>query len=372
VATISAIPEFLDVFSAHSNSSVEALLSLGANLDHVGADVALRCPTLTMSISQGQSVRGAAFAISQADQFLKRVATEFRQADLRAYVVALMPKGSNRYVIPGRTYLRVDARGDGRIVEVLGDLSTADHVVFLIPGMSNQADNYESQLRPKAVSLYDAMRAEVTPGEHVAVIAWLGYNTPDGDVKGTLDAASSDSAKRGADQLRKDINDLRAHGLKAHITVVGHSYGSVVAGVAMQTSGQTSGQTNGQTNGQARSDFAVDDVVVVGSPGMNADTRAGLKSPNVRVWAGRTGAIKLPGGFTTTGGNLPIGPLAPLIPIVRGADPVPYAPTHGPDPTTKRFGASLLPVDGRGHSGYFRPGSKSVRSIAKVAVGKAP
>ena len=87
----------------------------------------------------------------------------------------------------GRQFLAFDPRGNGRVVEVFGDLGAADRIAVLVPGVSTTANNFNTGLddvrdRAPAVqarALYDAA-ARRLPGQHVAVIAWLGYDAPQG------------------------------------------------------------------------------------------------------------------------------------------------------------------------------------------------
>jgi hypothetical protein len=232
-------------------------------------------------------------------------------------------------------YLRVDPRHDGRVVEVLGDLDTAKHVVILVPGMSNDLHNYRTSLRTKATALLDAMRAQT--GDGVVVVAWLGYDTPD------LGGASrSDVAEAAAPALVADVAAIRNSYPAVHVTVVAHSYGSVVLGQAMKQG------------------LDAPTAVVVGSPGMDGDDRDDLGSRNTTLWAAKsTSAI--------TVHRMPFFGV-PLFGI-RFGDPVALAPVHGEDPSAKGFGARHFGVgDVAGHGEYFEPGTLSVQNIARIAV----
>ena len=80
-------------------------------------------------------------------------------------------------------FLVFDPRGDGRVAQVFGDLATADRIAVLVPGAGNRADNFERGVGDKryrspavqADGLYEAAHAE-----RFAVVAWLGYDAPDG------------------------------------------------------------------------------------------------------------------------------------------------------------------------------------------------
>lgn len=353
---VSAVPDHLERFASSDITGLFSLRTLANELASRADRMRSGCPHShprgnTVVVPILEDVLGEIAAVAM-------VAQDFRRADLRVFVAktieALPVAVRGPMAAAGRVYLRADDTGDGRRVEVLGDLAAADHVVFLVPGMTNSLDNYETQVRPKAVALYNEMRAQLGKGAQVAVIAWLGYNTPDATVFGLIDASTSVSAKNGARQLRADLDLLHQHGMRAHVTIVGHSYGSVVAGRAMKE--------------DPHHPLAVNDVVVVGSPGMDANSRHELMSPDVRVWAGKTNTPGVPAAVVmASGGSLFL--LDKGLRLIGGSDVVPMAPVHGPDPAAKGFGARSLPTDGHGHSEYFMPGTRSLRSIAGVAVG---
>lgn len=239
----------------------------------------------------------------------------------------------------GGRYLRVDPSGDGRVVEVLGNLATAKHVVFVVPGMSNDIGNYRSSLRRKAASLLAAMRTETH--DSVAVVSWLGYDTP-----GLAGASRSGAAKVAAVQLIADVAAIRNSYPAAHVTVVAHSYGSVVLGQAMKAG------------------LDAPTAVAVGSPGMDADDRSELGSRGTTLWAAKS----------TTALAVHVVPFfgVPWFEI-RIGDPVAFAPVHGEDPAAKGFGSRRFPVgDISGHGEYFDPGSVSVRNIARIAISRRP
>ncbi|PWR08917.1 hypothetical protein DKT68_14020, partial [Micromonospora acroterricola] len=101
----------------------------------------------------------------------------------------------------GRRFLTFDPRGDGRAVEVLGDLAGADRIAVLVPGVGTTLTDFDRGLggvarrapSAQAGQLYRELRA-ADPAARVAVLAWLGYDPPDGVVT----AASGASARRGA------------------------------------------------------------------------------------------------------------------------------------------------------------------------------
>jgi pimeloyl-ACP methyl ester carboxylesterase len=230
--------------------------------------------------------------------------------------------------------LASDQRGDGRIVEVVGDLPTADHIAVIVPGASTTLDNFHRGLGGvirrspywQATQLYAAAQAA---GVRVAAIAWLGYDPPDGM---GLAAVRSDSAVAGAGALARFVAELTGYRPDASITLIGHSYGSLVLAYAA-----------------ARLPAQVTDLVVLGSPGMDVSRASDLRT-RARLWAGSA-----EGDWTRRIPDLRILGLG-----------------HGTNPSRPWFGARALDVEGaRGHDQYFVPGTASLRSLATVVAGVA-
>jgi pimeloyl-ACP methyl ester carboxylesterase len=160
----------------------------------------------------------------------------------------------------------------------------------------------------------------------VAVIAWLGYDPPEGIGR---DAIREERARAGASALRKFVAGLTAYRPAAAVTVVGHSYGSVVAGLAAHTLGP-----------------AVRDIVALGSPGMGVDRAADLGT-TARVWAGSSRS-----DWTR---NLPGLRL--------------WGAGHGTLPVDAAFGARQVPAgDVVDHDGYFVSGTDSLRALARIVL----
>ena len=229
-----------------------------------------------------------------------------------------------------RSFLLVDSKpGDNRLVEVYGDLATADRVIIHIPGMSTDLDDYGGKGKADALHVAEMAGDVVGSSENVAVISFMDYNVPD-DLG---EAARGRGVDSGVPPLRNLVSDLHQQGFEAgDLSVVAHSYGSTLAGSAMKEG------------------LDVSRVVVVGSPGMGStlwtDDRSELGSPNVELWAGSAEG---------------------------DTDWVSRAPFHGEDPSDAGFGANRLPVpDANGHSSYFRRRSESLWNITSVALGGRP
>jgi pimeloyl-ACP methyl ester carboxylesterase len=229
-----------------------------------------------------------------------------------------------------------DRHGDGRIAQAVGDLATADRIAVLVPGVDNTLANFATGLGNvtrrsplwQATQVYRQAVA-LEPGARVAVVAWLGYDAPEGISR---DAFREERAATGARALVRFVADLAAYRPAAAITVVGHSYGTVVTGLAAHSLSSH-----------------VRDLVSIASPGMGVDSAADLRT-RARLWAGAAPAdwIRRVPGLRIFGAG------------------------HGTLPTDKAFGARALPVDGvAGHDGYFVPGTGSLRAIASIVVSGA-
>jgi len=218
-----------------------------------------------------------------------------------------------------RQLLAFDPVGDGRAVEVLGDLEDADHVAVLVPGILTTLDGFDRL----AVDAHRLRRRATAMGSGgaVATVAWLGYDAP-----GHLDAVATVAARRAGPGLAGFL-DAQRLAPQVHTTVVGHSYGSVVTGHALGAG------------------MAADDVVVLGSPGIGVPVAAGV---------------------TPEGGG--------LYAIRTADDPVAWSRFHGPDPAGPAFGATVLAANApgwtpiSGHSAYYAVDSASLDNLAAVVV----
>jgi Alpha/beta hydrolase len=122
-----------------------------------------------------------------------------------------------------------DNEGDGKAIVSVGNPDTAKHVSTLVPGITNELDNIDPQ-----ISRANDLRAD---GD-TASIVWLDYNTPEAAPFGgggdSLTLFSRDRAAEGAGDLARFQNGLRAThvGDPSFNTVIAHSYGTTVAGLA--------------------------------------------------------------------------------------------------------------------------------------------
>jgi hypothetical protein len=225
---------------------------------------------------------------------------------------------------PGRTFLDFDARG--RAVEVVGDLASATRVAVLVPGADTTLDTFDSRGSASpgggARNVYAEAR-RLSPGTHLAVIAWLGYDTPSTTNPDILTAGRAD---QGARALRPLVSWLDARG--DDVTLLCHSYGTVVCG-------------------RAAKNVAATDIAVFGSPGLTVSSAAALHS-DARLWAGRGS-----------------GDWMRFVPHVRV-----LGVGFGADPAAPGFGARRFAAGSGGHSDYLAPGGVALRNLALIALGR--
>ncbi|MDX8143014.1 alpha/beta hydrolase [Lentzea sp. BCCO 10_0061] len=204
-----------------------------------------------------------------------------------------------------------------RRVAIVGDLSTARDVVIVVPGSDVDVDRFDRTVGRMAVNLHEqAHRGDL------AVIAWLGYRTPQGL---GVDAVTGSLARQGADAL---VDFVRALQTNARIHVYGHSYGSVVVGLAAH-------------------ELDVTDIVFTGSPGVRAKSVAELGT-RAKVWAVRAS-----------------GDWMRFVPNARLFDL-----GHGTDPASDGFGATVLRFEGGKHDTYYEPGSGTLDALVRIASGE--
>ncbi|MFE9423513.1 alpha/beta hydrolase [Kitasatospora sp. NPDC006697] len=234
---------------------------------------------------------------------------------------------------PGRQILAFDPRSRGLVAEVFGDLATAKRIAVVVPGSDSDLGHHDKSDHPLqgAAGMARAVRAEeqrLAPDTSTALIAWTDYVSPVGLGP---DAVTSRLAVAAAPRLLRLLDGLQqTTAPAAPPALICHSYGTVVCGEAAP-------RLRGETT----------DLVVLGSPGMNVDSAAGLGTA-VHVWATRNPADWI--------GNVPYLEVGGL--------------GHGADPTSPDFGAEDISSAGAvGHAGYFDPGTTSLYNFAAIALG---
>ncbi|GAA0941876.1 hypothetical protein GCM10009560_54160 [Nonomuraea longicatena] len=200
-----------------------------------------------------------------------------------------------------------------RLVRVYGDLAGAERIAVVVPGSDTTAAAFErGHHRPGgAARALLAEAGRIAPGTKVAVVAWLGYDSP---AMLSLHTVMTDRARAGGAALSRTLESL-ARRTSAPITLICHSYGALVCGHTRLGPGVR--------------------TVAIGSPGL-ADGAA----PD---WAGMAG-----GDWVARVPRLRIGPIG------YGADP--------------RSAARVFATGTGGHSDYFAPGGVSLRNLTLLVL----
>ncbi|RFU22218.1 alpha/beta hydrolase [Geodermatophilus marinus] len=202
----------------------------------------------------------------------------------------------------------------------LGDLDTADAVSLLVPGVGNDPVGDLDELTRGAAAVGDAALA-ASPGLAVATVAWLGYRPP--SVLGAPLPGASWHGGRALDAALDGLAATRAD-RPGRVTVVAHSYGTVVVDRAADEPGR----------------LAADALVLLGSPGLDNDA-AGLEAPEVYESS------------------------SPADPITWLAD------WYGTETDNPRVGAEPLPTSWTtGHTGYLDPDRPTLPAVGEVVAGQ--
>ncbi|MBF6366810.1 hypothetical protein IU469_13900 [Nocardia puris] len=189
-------------------------------------------------------------------------------ADLTAMSELLVRADRDAAGSPGSPPVRVLVfdptayQGDGRAVIALGDIDTADHVAWHVPGAAATVRSMNQSMHA-VHNLYDTAARTAPESSHAAVL-WLGYDPPSGGAM-WAQYASTGPARAGGRSLLGDLaafNAVRDAGERGRpaVHLIGHGYGSTAVGYA------------GADGGLARQ---VADVTLVGSPGVGPVTDAG-------------------------------------------------------------------------------------------------
>ena len=214
-----------------------------------------------------------------------------------------------------RQLLAVDVTGrTARVAVAVGDVDRAAHVAVVVPGFTTTVERDLTGADRVSADLADqSRRAATLVGDHRDSVVLRA------------------SAEAGAGGLATFLRGLPSD---QHVTLVGHSYGSTTAGLAV-----------------ARGDTGVDDLVVLGSPGLGADTSTelGLPPRHVHVLEADEDPVADLGWFGRDPSGLP------------GVDRLSTDDVELPDGRTGRRSV--------GHSGYLVPGTTSQWNVAAVVAG---
>jgi uncharacterized protein YukE len=149
-----------------------------------------------------------------------------------------------------------------------GNVETADNVAVFVPGMSSSVTDtmkdYDTEMRHmQQRAQLESIRAHPVQAPTTATVTWVGYQTPELGLDLAIPSKSvlfDDTAKKGAAALVPFLQGIRtSRDHDAHLTLLGHSYGSTTAGIAL------------------RQETGVDDAVFFGSPGLGTSDIRDLK-----------------------------------------------------------------------------------------------
>ncbi len=251
------------------------------------------------------------------------------------------PGGGPRHLVV------LDTRGSGRAAIAVGDLSSARDVTVVVPGMfftvtgqmhdftDTASDLYDEQTAVSALAATRTGRVAADAStEGTAVLAWMGYRTPD-----MSNILSLGLARTGADRLERVVDGLDAvRGAdRPRLNVVAHSYGSTTALMAL-----SSGH------------MQADSLTVLGSPGSDVQSAADLAVRAGQVYVGDA-----------------------------HSDPIAGSGYFGTDPGSPGFGSTLLDLSADtvgtdagvfrrpvGHNDYLKPGTASLHDVALIGIGR--
>lgn len=280
---------------------------------------------------------------------------------------------------PPMYLIGIGDEGNGRAIVSFGNPDASQHVSAYVPGLNTSLDeefakNDLGRARDTAIGAqgYD---------DSTASIVWLGYDAPqlpdkDG-AAGYFAVMGTGRAEKGGAAYRDFMGGISVtnQNKDPHMTAIGHSYGSRTVGAAAARPGGIPG---------------VDDIILVGSPGVGVDHAVdlGVGSEHVFVGAAANDPVtKLPSKTQVAVGGIGLVLGGPGGAYLAGdlADPGDDDLWFGKDPASKAFGARRFPVadgpplvSGSGisldsHSNYFSPERDAVSadSIALIVSGNA-
>ena len=255
---------------------------------------------------------------------------------------------------PDRYLLQLDTQSGSRTHAIIasGNPDTAGTVTTYVPGTGSRPSKIGGDMdRVEAMK----SQAQYSGAKNPSVIAWLGYDAPEGLTNATQQHYA-DSATSSLDRFQDGLR-VTHDGSPSHNTVIGHSYGSTLVGDAA---------AHGHT-------LNADSVMFVGSPGVTAMNASDL---NLTGISHDDVANHI---FASKAANDPIPFLYPEI----GTGELPGLDDFGPDPAdpAQGFGAKVFTSDpgsshwyelGYGdhaHSEYWKAHSKSLIAIGDIIAG---
>jgi pimeloyl-ACP methyl ester carboxylesterase len=204
---------------------------------------------------------------------------------------------------------------------LFGDIETAEHVAVIVPGVGDGTNLCDDWI-PDAETLFEK-------APDTAVLLWKGYDNPVDIMAAAAGSIEcSEDLVTAASDLTAFVESLDLEPEQS-LTVVAHSFGSIVTGAALADCG-----------------LLVTDVIVVGSPGMTVDELRELHVEQSHFFSEQA-----PG------------------------DAIAELGVFGSSPSSPTFGGTRMSVNApdhphvQSHSGYFTPESEALENIADVVTG---
>ncbi|MFD8497402.1 alpha/beta hydrolase [Amycolatopsis sp. NPDC059657] len=229
--------------------------------------------------------------------------------------------------------LGLDTANDGKVILSTGNPDAAKNVATYVPGTSSDLPSFGTSIDRADVMQRAADKVDATGGN--AVIAWMGYDAPN-EIPNAIFQDYANNGKHALVDFQNGLSESHKDG-PAHSTVVGHSYGTTVVGLAMRDEGMAPGN-----------------VINVGSPGMGVHHASQLHYPGDQIYS-----------------------------IAADNDLVPDTQAQGNDPTDPSFGGRVINADpGPGgwmfgyssdaHSQYWDPRNPALAGMGEVIAGHPP
>ncbi|MGH3642244.1 MAG: alpha/beta hydrolase [Mycobacterium sp.] len=306
--------------------------------------------------------------------------------DLQAVDKAVRDKPDRKLML-----LDTETGRQARAAIAVGDPDTADHVSVTAPGLNTTVHGGVTGMADEAMNVRNESLTQLDlagrGNETVASIAWIGYDPPQvpgtddlsGSLAGGWEVSHDDVAKAGAQNLAHFYDGINAtHHGAVDLTAIGHSYGSLTTGLALQVPG----------------DHGVDNALFYGSPGIEATNAGQLGLQNGHVFTMETPDDPIQKVYDVPPIAHAVAPFLPpglreLATTVLGGLDASGAGQFGPNPainpnfTHLETGTATVP-DGRtlhsasGHSDYPRWDSANNQlytsgyNIAAVIAGTTP
>ncbi|CAL9494980.1 alpha/beta hydrolase [Streptomyces sp. enrichment culture] len=176
--------------------------------------------------------------------------------------------------LPEAYLLGFDPKGedDGRVILANGNPDTADHTAIYVPGTGTNIEGTDG-----GIDRSEAMWREsqhLVPGQSVSSIYWFDYDAPD-SIPQAMSGSRAEHAGPRLEDFLQGTQTAQGGPEASHTTVIGHSYGSTVIGETAR-----------------HNHIAADDIIALGSPGMQVEHAKDLGVGADHVWAeGADGSV---------------------------------------------------------------------------------